>query len=108
MVTPSQDQNEPITFVHYGCLENSDLRPQTSPKLSPPNLENSDLENLDPPPPPPTNLLWVPEAFRARFPVSVVLKSDPHEKPPVAPKQMTHISFSFWTFGCGSYEFACI
>ena len=58
MVTPSQDQKEPITFVHYGCLENSDLRPQTSPKLSPPNLENSDLENLDPPaPPPPTNLL---------------------------------------------------
>ena len=54
MVTPSQDQKEPITFVHYGCLENSDLRPQTSPKLSPPNLENSDLENLDPPP---TNLL---------------------------------------------------
>ena len=51
MVTPSQDQKEPITFVHYGCLENSDLRPQTSPKLSPPNLENSDLENLDPPPP---------------------------------------------------------
>ena len=53
MVTPSQDQKEPITFVHYGCLENSDLRPQTSPKLSPPNLENSDLENLDPPPSPP-------------------------------------------------------
>ena len=53
MVTPSQDQKEPITFVHYGCLENSDLRPQTSPKLSPPNLENSDLENLDPPPLPP-------------------------------------------------------
>ena len=53
MVTPSQDQKEPITFVHYGCLENSDLRPQTSPKLSPPNLENSDLENLDPPPPSP-------------------------------------------------------
>ena len=53
MVTPSQDQKEPITFVHYGCLENSDLRPQTSPKLSPPNLENSDLENLDPPRLPP-------------------------------------------------------
>ena len=97
MVTPSQDQNEPITFVHYGCLENSDLRPQTSPKLSPPKSRKFRPRKLRPPPPP-TSLLWVPEAFRARFPVSVVLKSDPHEKPPVAPKQMMHISCSFWTW----------
>ena len=52
MVTPSQDQNEPITFVHYGCLENSDLRPQTSPKLSPPKSRKFRPRKLRPPLPP--------------------------------------------------------
>ena len=52
MVTPSQDQNEPITFVHYGCLENSDLRPQMSPKLSPPKSRKFRPRKLRPPPPP--------------------------------------------------------
>ena len=62
-----------------------------SPKLSPPNLENSDLENLDPP-------KSTQDARGFSCAVSSfgqVLKSDPCEKLPIACKQMKHIFFLF-------------
>ena len=77
------------------------LRPQTSdlrcPQNSvPPKLENSDLENLELPPPDPPKCTLGARGFScAVSSFGQVSKSDPHEKLPVARKQMTHIFFLF-------------
>ena len=41
-------KNTLLRQIMVGCLENSDLRPQTLENSDPPILENSDLENSDP------------------------------------------------------------